>query len=140
MKPYRGNIQHPATATEYTSNQTDNTRVHERRTSMRRNRLMFPVDTRQNFDRHQSYADIQSEARIKTTRHGRVIKKQFVSETITNQMICEDCGQKFTTLSNLYQHQREQHGEDVKTYRCSFCQKLFLRKFNLTRHLRLVHQ
>lgn len=28
-------------------------------------------------------------------------------------MISEHCGQNFTTLSNLYQHQREQHGYET---------------------------
>lgn len=52
-------------------------------------------------------------------------------------MICEICGRYFTTISYLYQ--RKQHSENVDNYKCSFCQILFLRSFNLKRHLRLVH-
>ena len=55
-------------------------------------------------------------------------------------MICEICGLCFTTISNLNQHQREQHKDNVDCYKCSYCQRLFLRTFNLKRHLLTVHQ
>lgn len=76
LKPYRGNIQHPATPTEYTSDQTVSARVPKRGVPARIKRLKLPADTRHSFDQQdQSLADSQSEARIKTIRHGRVIKR-----------------------------------------------------------------
>lgn len=54
-------------------------------------------------------------------------------------MLCEDCGKTFTSSSNFHQHRREQHSDSVNSLNCSFCQRLFVRKFNLKRHLISVH-
>lgn len=54
-------------------------------------------------------------------------------------MLCEDCGKTFTSSSNFHQHRREQHSDSVNSLNCSFCQRPFVRKFNLKRHLILVH-
>ncbi|XP_062569353.1 centrosome-associated zinc finger protein Cp190-like [Saccostrea cucullata] len=55
-------------------------------------------------------------------------------------MLCETCGQTFSTSSNLHQHTREKHSDHINSLQCSYCQRPFLRRFNLKRHLTSVHK
>ncbi|XP_062586691.1 centrosome-associated zinc finger protein Cp190-like [Saccostrea cucullata] len=55
-------------------------------------------------------------------------------------MLCETCGQTFSTSSNLHQHTKEKHSDHVNSLQCSYCQRPFLRRFNLKRHLTSVHK
>ena len=59
---------------------------------------------------------------------------------------CELCGKMFVRLASLRNHQKKKHDihrEKKKTtgsYICSFCNKTFPNKYNLTRHYNNVHK
>lgn len=50
------------------------------------------------------------------------------------QFTCDDCGKRFTRLSNLHRHQRTTHGSN--SFRCQTCEKGFNRRDNYVRHMR----
>jgi len=88
----------------------------------------------------------------KYTRFGRKIVKplkflDFIhhiymeNKEKDKQIICEHCGQKYTTKRNLKRHVNQVHSAQVKFVRCpkTKCRKTFLRKEYLTSHLEGVH-
>jgi len=88
----------------------------------------------------------------KYTRFGRKIVKplkflDFIhhiymeNKEKDKQIICEHCGQKYTTKRNLKRHVNQVHSAQVKFVRCpkTKCRKTFLRKEYMTSHLEGVH-
>lgn len=51
------------------------------------------------------------------------------------RFLCEDCGKRFTRISNLHRHQRTTHGSELS--HCQTCGKRFNRRDSYLRHLRL---
>lgn len=70
---------------------------------------------------------------------------KFSEDMDENNIICEECGVKFTLKKNLYVHSRKTHNKDpvppkaIKEI-CEICGQQFVNKSNLSRHLRQTHQ
>ena len=54
-------------------------------------------------------------------------------------MLCQFCGLIFLKKKTLQLHIKEFHSLHIHIWRCNICDRPFSRKFNLKRHLVLVH-
>lgn len=59
-------------------------------------------------------------------------------KTVKDILVCEECNQTFTNSKSLGRH-LENHRKNIK-YECSICNISSLRKDNIVRHLRNVHE
>ena len=58
---------------------------------------------------------------------------------LDGRRVCEVCGRKFTSTSNLRQHLRTVHSAVGPRHKCDVCGKKFTQNSHLSRHLRTVH-
>ena len=54
--------------------------------------------------------------------------------------VCEDCGSGFTSKGFLDKHKEKKHGEILKPFMCSECNKILKSKRNLEDHVNKLHR
>lgn len=81
-----------------------------------------------------SYCDKVFDARVKRTNHERVVHRL---KKMTNT--CGVCGAKFNDGAKKNRHLHEVHGQELPKYKCQGCEKEFVTKKNLTKHIMGYH-
>ncbi|KYN03460.1 Longitudinals lacking protein, isoforms N/O/W/X/Y [Cyphomyrmex costatus] len=59
-------------------------------------------------------------------------------EPLPKQYLCGECGKVYKWMDNLRRHQRLECGKLPK-YHCEICLKMFYRRYELTKHIKLKH-
>ena len=61
---------------------------------------------------------------------------ETTSETpITDNYFCETCGMSYPTIKQLKSHKMRKHKTGKEQFKCSECDKLFLHRYELNKHL-----
>ncbi|KAJ8706578.1 hypothetical protein PYW07_012656 [Mythimna separata] len=74
---------------------------------------------------------------VQGLKHHLTTHSRHVSES-DKRFICDECGAKFVTKSNLQVHINWEHFK-INTHRCTKCTKIFRSRNALTRHVNYVH-
>ncbi|KYN32075.1 Longitudinals lacking protein, isoforms N/O/W/X/Y [Trachymyrmex septentrionalis] len=59
-------------------------------------------------------------------------------EPLPKQYFCGECGKVYKWMDNLRRHQRLECGKLPK-WHCEICLKMFYRRYELTKHMKLKH-
>jgi hypothetical protein len=67
------------------------------------------------------------------------LKEHEMTHVDNDKFICVHCGKQFSVKTSLVRHQKIHTGEREK-HRCEICQKMFLSKGSLGRHMEGIHR